>query len=97
MVNSRVKINCFKFRDSQQIIALLKSNRVLNISNLRVVDASIFPRLPSGNTNAPTIMVAEKADDLIKINWKYLQWSEEIEEEFSEEEFDFNKSHGGEF
>lgn len=39
--------------------------RVHGIAGLRVVDCSVFPRLPSGNTNAPTIMVAEKAVDLI--------------------------------
>ena len=40
--------------------------RVHGIKNLRIADASIFPTIPSGNTNAPTIMVGEKAAKIIK-------------------------------
>lgn len=40
--------------------------RVHGISGLRVIDASIFPTLTSGNTNAPTVMVAEKGADMVR-------------------------------
>jgi choline dehydrogenase len=40
--------------------------RVHGIEGLRIADASIFPTMPSGNTNAPSIMVGEKAAQIIK-------------------------------
>ena len=39
--------------------------RVYGVQGLRVVDASAFPNITSGNTNAPTMMLAHRGDDLI--------------------------------
>nr|KAG5709104.1 hypothetical protein BaRGS_028560 [Batillaria attramentaria] len=40
--------------------------RVRGVSNLRVVDCSVMPTIPAGNTNGPVIMLAEKAADIIR-------------------------------
>jgi len=44
--------------------------RVHGLSGLRVIDAAVFPTLTSGNTNAPTVMVAEKGADMVKQDWR---------------------------
>lgn len=50
--------------DDQAVVA--PDTRVHGLSGLRVVDSSVFPTIPNGNLNAPTIMVAERAADLIR-------------------------------
>ena len=46
--------------------------RVHGVSGLRVVDASAFPNITSGNTNAPTLMLAARAAQLIKQDWNMI-------------------------
>ncbi|MCY4273841.1 MAG: GMC oxidoreductase, partial [Gammaproteobacteria bacterium] len=51
---------------SDNLAVVDPETRVHGIDGLRVIDSSIFPVIPNGNLNAPTIMVAERAADLIK-------------------------------
>ena len=53
--------------DDAAVDALL---RVHGLRNLRVVDASVMPQITSANTNLPTIMLAEKAADIVQLAWR---------------------------
>ncbi|MBA6391974.1 choline dehydrogenase [Colwellia sp. BRX10-3] len=56
-----------KMGDTSDVMTVVDSElKVKNIKGLRVVDASVMPTLVGGNTNAPTIMIAERCADLIK-------------------------------
>ena len=56
---------CKMGADDDQMAVVDSDCRVRGIQNLRVVDSSIFPSITNGNLNAPTIMVAERAADII--------------------------------
>ena len=50
-------------RDVQAVV--YERLRVHDVEGLRVADASVMPAIVSGNTNAPTIMIGEKASDMV--------------------------------
>ena len=60
-----VTSTCSMGRSDNPMAVVDKNCRVYGVDNLRVVDASIMPCVPSANTNLPTIMVAERAAELI--------------------------------
>ncbi|WP_100753876.1 choline dehydrogenase [Vibrio salilacus] len=57
--------SCKMGADNDPMAVLDEQCRVRGIESLRVVDSSVFPTIPNGNLNAPTIMVAERAADMI--------------------------------
>jgi choline dehydrogenase-like flavoprotein len=55
-----------RMSDTHEMAVVDSRLRVHGIEGLRVVDASIMPTITGGNTNAPTIMIAERGSDLIR-------------------------------
>ncbi|XP_074040704.1 glucose dehydrogenase isoform X2 [Leptinotarsa decemlineata] len=54
---------------SDSLAVVNPSLQVHGVDRLRVIDTSIMPRVTTGNTNAPAIMIAEKGSDMIKARW----------------------------
>ena len=57
--------SCKMGADNDAMAVLNPECQVRHVGALRVVDSSVFPTIPNGNLNAPTIMVAEKIADVI--------------------------------
>ena len=64
-VESAYHPSCSCKMGTDEMAVVDPETKVIGIGGLRVVDSSIFPTIPNGNLNAPTIMVAEKAADFI--------------------------------
>ncbi|SDS57652.1 choline dehydrogenase [Halopseudomonas xinjiangensis] len=65
-VESAYHPSCSCKMGTDEMAVVDPQTRVHGIQSLRVVDSSIFPTIPNGNLNAPTIMVAERAADIIR-------------------------------
>lgn len=65
-VESAYHPSCSCKMGTDEMAVIDPQTRVHGIEGLRVVDSSIFPTIPNGNLNAPTIMVAERSADLIR-------------------------------
>jgi len=65
-VESAYHPSCSCKMGTDELAVVDPETKVHGIQGLRVVDSSIFPTIPNGNLNAPTIMLAERAADLIK-------------------------------
>jgi len=53
-------------RDSDPLAVVDERLRVYGLDRIRVIDASIMPTITSGNTNSPTIMIAEKGAAMVR-------------------------------